>query len=376
MMLSGLFVSFNPKTHIMKKFIFFISLFLFAYQFAQSQGCIAVRNISGFGQYNLTDNAFTTSDWQLNINNRFFKAYHDYKETHNLHTPAQNLNVIKSYSMDIGITRLMRKGWSLDLSIPISANSRTSNAEHGGANTPRYATHTFGIGDIRFTAYKWLIAPSVKQKGNIQLGLGIKLPTGDYKYQDYFHWTDSTKILAPVNPAIQLGDGGTGIITELNTFYFLNYKISLYGNFYYLINPREQNGVPAALGGRPIPALVTKSGGAEVSVADVFSMRAGANFNLIKWAFSLGLRDEGSPVHDLIGGSNGTRRAGYTLSVEPGIIYKMKKVSFYGYVPLIVSHSIKQNVPDKNMTKLTGVYTVSPGGSGDYQVFIGALFKL
>ena len=203
----------------------------------QSQGCIAVRNISGFGQYNLTDNAFSTTDWQLNINNRYFKAYRDYKETQDLNTPPANQNVIKSYSMDIGITRLLRKGWSLDLNIPIAANSRTTSAEHGGVNTQRYTTHSFGIGDIRFTAYKWLLAPTVKQKGNIQLGLGIKFPTGDYKYQDRFHWTKDTTVLGYVNPSIQLGDGGTGIITELNTFYFLNTRntISLYGNFYYLM---------------------------------------------------------------------------------------------------------------------------------------------
>jgi hypothetical protein len=34
---------------------------------AKSQGCLVVRNISGFGQYNLTDKSFSTADWQLNI---------------------------------------------------------------------------------------------------------------------------------------------------------------------------------------------------------------------------------------------------------------------------------------------------------------------
>jgi|ERR1017187_344849 hypothetical protein len=360
----------------MKKLFLITSVFTLIVNFSYSQGCIAVRNISGFGQYNLTDNAFTTSTWQLNINNRYFTTYHDFKGSVDLHTPPQNQNIIKSFSTDIGITRLFSKGWSLDLSIPISANSRTSDLEHGGLNTPRYTTRAFGVGDITITAYKWLLAPRVKQKGNVQLGLGIKLPTGDYKYEDYFHWNDSTKVLAPVNSAIQLGDGGTGIITELNTFYFLNNTISFYGNFYYLINPREQNGVLATLGGRPASDLLKKSNGDAVSVNDVFSMRIGANYNLAKWAFSLGLRDEGAPVHDLIGGSNGTRRAGYTLSVEPGILYKLKSATIYAYVPVIVGHAIRQNVVDKNMTRLTGVYTIGMGGSGDYQVFVGVLIKI
>lgn len=360
----------------MKKLIILFSAILLFDHFSFSQGCIAVRNISGFGQYNLTDNAFSVSDWQININNRYFKAYHDYKGSVNQKTPPQNENIIKSYSIDIGVSRLFRNGWSLDVSLPVSANSRATSAEHGGPNTKRYTTHTFGIGDIRIIAYKWLFAPTVKQKGNIQLGLGVKLPTGDYKFQDYFHWNDSTKVLAAVNPAIQLGDGGTGIITELNAFYFLNNSISFYGNFYYLINPREQNGVPAALGGKPIPDVVKKAGGDVLSVPDVYSIRAGAYFNINKWAFSAGIRDEGIPVRDLVGGSNGTRRAGYNFSLEPGILYKMKRVSLYSYVPFIVSRAITQNVPDKNVTRLTGVNTVGPGGSGDYQLFFGALFKL
>lgn len=361
----------------MKKVIALIALVFLTTGNARSQGCIAVRNISGFGQYNLTSNAFTTSAWQVNINTRYFKAYRDYKEKVDLKTPAPNQNIIKSYSMDIGITHLLDKGWSLDFSMPVSSNSRSSTLEHGGPNTVRHTTHTFGIGDVRITAYKWLLSPRVTQKGNIQVGLGIKLPTGDYKYQDYFYRNDTTRVLSSVNPAIQLGDGGTGIITEINTFYFFNTdnKVGLYGNFYYLINPRDQNGVQYTTGRTP-PPVVIQAGGLENSVPDVYSFRAGINLNLKHWSFSAGLRDEGSPVRDLIGENNGTRRAGYTLSAEPGIIYKLKKATLYTYVPFIISHAIKQNLVDKRVSEINGIYTVGPGGSGDYQIFIGAQFQL
>ena len=184
----------------MKTIIITTVFFVLFANSANSQGCIVVRNISGFGQYNLTNNAFSTSAWQVNISNRYFKAYRDYKEKVDLKTPAPNQNIIKSYSMDIGVTRLLNNGWSLDFSLPISSNSRSSTAEHGGPNTPRHTTRSFGIGDVRFTAYKWLLKPSVSQKGNIQLGLGIKLPTGDYKYQDYFYRNDTTRVLSAVNP--------------------------------------------------------------------------------------------------------------------------------------------------------------------------------
>src|SRR5205085_2475543 len=84
-----------------------------------------------------------------------------------------------------------------------------------GINSPnaRRKTRSFGIGDVRLAAYYWLAQPSKAAKGNVQLGLGVKLPTGDYRYQDYFYKNDSVKVLGPVDQSIQLGDGGTGITT-------------------------------------------------------------------------------------------------------------------------------------------------------------------
>lgn len=336
---------------------------------AHPQGCIIVRNVSGLGQYNLTSNSFSTSAWQLSINNRYFKAYHDYIGKKDQHTAPPNQNVINSFSTDFEVTRFLSKGWSLELGFPISANSRTTDLEHGGLNTTRHTTRAFGLGDLHFNAYKWLFKSS--DRGNIQLGLGIKFPTGDFKKQDYFYRNDTTRILSLVNPAIQLGDGGTSIITELNTFYFLGPKkiFSLYGNFYYLVNPTDVTGTQYTQGRPETPANIFL-GAYDVSVPDVFSMRGGIDYNSKNWIFSAGLRDEGVPVHDLIGESNGIRRNGYTLSAEPGIIYKLKNTALYCYVPFLLSHEIKESVLEKNIGK------AGTGGSGDYQIFVGAQFQL
>ena len=358
----------------MKKFISIVFITLLATTYGYSQGCVIVRNISGFGQYNLTDNAFSNTNWQMNVTTRYFKSFRDYKGTTDQKTPENNLSINHVFSTDISINRILNKGWSFNFSLPITANSRSATAEHGGANTTRHITYSFGIGDIRFVAYKWLLTPAVRQKINVQLGLGIKLPTGDYKYQDYFFRNDSTKILAPVNPSIQLGDGGTGIITELNTFYILNRSISLYGNLYYLINPRDQNGTSATTG-KAATTLQIKTSSDVNSVPDIFSMRAGFSFNLEKISLSVGLRKEGIPVYDLAGGSNGNRRAGYNLSVEPGVVYKMKNLSLYVYLPIIMTRKIKQSVPDKLASDITGVETITQGGFGNFLVFVGAQLK-
>ncbi len=143
----------------------------------------------------------------------------------------------------------------MGLFIPLTSNARSSLYEHYGNSSTngnaRNSTHSIGIGDVRLAAYYWLLAPVKMTKANIQSGLGLKLPTGDYRYQDYFYKNDNLKVLGPVDQSIQLGDGGTGISLEVNSFYSVTKKTSLYFNGYYLANPRQQNGVSTARGGVP-----------------------------------------------------------------------------------------------------------------------------
>ncbi len=57
----------------------------------------------------------------------------------------------------------------------------TSKSPHA-----RRYTKSFGIGDVQVAAYYWLVDPTKMTKINVQVGAGVKLPPGDYKYQDYF----------------------------------------------------------------------------------------------------------------------------------------------------------------------------------------------
>src|SRR5580693_9276925 len=146
--------------------------------------------------------------------------------------------------MNFGLTRLLNNGWSISLDMPISSNASYGELEHASGDP--HTTYAYGVGDIRFTVYKWLLKDDVSRRGNIQFGLGLKFPTGNYQTQDYFYEDPNNKAaatLAPVNVAIQLGDGGTGIITQMNAYYFFNQTIDIYGNFFYLISPKDQNGV-------------------------------------------------------------------------------------------------------------------------------------
>ena len=137
------------------------------------------------------------------------------------------------------------------------------------------------------------------------MGLGIKLPTGQYDYEDYWYnvGPDGTKELRPVDQSIQLGDGGTGFTAEANMFYNFTHNFGMYGNFYYLSNPREQNGV-RTYRETLTPALANE---AIMSVPDQYMARAGFNYLFGQavpgLAAAAGVRLEGIPVYDLIGGS-------------------------------------------------------------------------
>lgn len=339
-----------------------------------AQGCVAIRSTGGIittCQQNASNGG---SGWIFSDNNRYFRSYKHFigtdeqKQRQQLGTEVIN----HSYTMDLSIIRLINPRWSILLDVPVESYSRSSLYEHN--NLGRYLTHSFGVGDIRFAVYSWILDPVKVPRGNVQVGLGLKLPTGNYNYQDYFHVTDSTKRLGPVDQSIQLGDGGTGITAEINAYYNFSHVVSVYGNFYYLSNPREQNSTSTARGG-VASASAMKNGSDVMSVPDQYMARAGANFTVKNFIFSAGVRDECLPVHDLIGGSNGFRRPGFIISAEPGVTYVFKKVAIYAYVPYALVRDRTQSVPDKISTDLTGKMVHGDAAFADYVVNIGCTVR-
>jgi len=357
----------------MKKILLLIAIIAAAISKADAQGCVAIRSTGGLCTEGAMEHA-NPSKWSIGINNRYFKSYKHFVGTEEQkQRTAQHTEVINhSYTMDVILTRNLDRRWSLALDVPIISNARSSLYEHDGKT--RHSTHSFGLGDVRFTAYAWLLDPAKSSKGNVQVGLGLKLPTGDYKYQDFFVKSDSVKVLGPVDQSIQLGDGGLGFSTEVNAYYNINSIIGLYGNFYYLFNPREQNGTSTARGGNPSSTAILY-GSSTMSVPDQYMMRAGINLTKSNFVLSLGVRDECLPSKDLIGKSSGFRRPGYIISFEPGLTYNAKKFSVYAYVPYALKRSRTQSYADIARTKATGVYTQGDAAFADYLVNIGASIR-
>ena len=330
---------------------------------AYPQGCVAVRGITGFGSDILFENIQPTDKWLININNRYFESSSTFKGKKFI---ADTLVTNRTYTLNISFNYIMVNGWSIGMTIPVSANSRNNTADHKGLGVlPRYTTRSFGLGDIRATIYKNLSPVSASKKIILQAGLGVKLPTGDYKYQDYFVRNDSTKVLAPVDQSIQLGDGGTGITAELNAAYRINNTINFFGNFYYLVNPREQNGV-SNLKGRNANARQINNQTTVMSVPDQYSLRGGAIFKFKRLALTTALRYEKVPEKDLFGGNKGFRRAATIASFEPGLNYKLSSASMFVSIGIPFQRNIIQNTENDE----------TPAGFADYLVYAGISFRL
>ena len=268
------------------------------------------------------------------------------------------------------------------VNVPVISNARSSLYEHGlinGTNkfNERHSTHSFGIGDMRIAAYRWLFNPKKSTRGNIQLGLGLKLPTGDYDYQDYWYnvGPNGSKELRTVDQSIQLGDGGTGFTVEANMYYNLTHNFGVDGNLYYLSNPREQNWV-RTYRETLTPRLANE---AIMSVPDQYMARGGVSYAVNNIAHGLtvaaGARLEGIPVYDILGGSGDFRRPGYIWSIEPSINYSAGKFSLFVSVPVVLSRNRTQSVTDKENSQRTGTYVRGDAAFADYSVNAGVGFK-
>lgn len=369
----------------MKKIISIFSLALlitFISGNATGQGCVALK---GSGSTCMLSHPEKTNKdgWQFTSGIRYFKSFRHFSGTkENKERLVQGTEVINhTATVDFSLTRIFNDRWSLMVDVPVTSNARSSLYEHGLVNgayvkQERRSTHSFGVGDVRFAVYRWMLDPVKSPKGNVQLGLGIKLPTGDYNYKDYWYnvGPNGTKELRTVDQSIQLGDGGTGFTVEANTFYNFAGNFGVYGNFYYLVNPREQNGV-RTYRETLTPALANE---AICSVPDQYMARGGFDysFNHIHGlSVSAGARLEGIPVYDLIGGSGDFRRPGYVWSVEPAISYAVGNSNFFASVPVVVVRNRTQSVTDKENTVLRKTFVRGDAAFADYVINVGWSIK-
>jgi hypothetical protein len=334
-------------------------------QRALAQGCVAVRG-TGFCPLGLHDeSAFLgAGDWQIGLSYRWLYSDRHFRGSHEeRHRQAQGTEVINdSHFFDVNILYGISSRFSVGLIVPFVHSERSSLYEHmGNQSGQRFTTRAGGLGDLRLTGYAWLWDPAKMPKGNISVGIGPKFPTGDYKATDIFHRQTGPE-LRYVDQSIQPGDGGWGFGVEVSAFREIFPLASLYLQGSYLFNPQNVNGVPTYRG-NPYEQVT--------SIPDQYFARVGLSYFLIpSWglALSLGGRVDGVPVRDAIGKSDGFRRPGYAVYVDPGLFVAHRGWFFSLTTPVAVYRNRERSLADIRWTKDTGVFRHGDAAFADFLV--------
>ena len=338
-----------------------------------AQGCVAIRGFSSCSSHDETMGGLMKGDFLVGTNFRYFESFRHFRGTHEeTNRVEEGTQVINdSYFVDVTFNYAISERLYSTLLVPFVSHVRSSMYEHGG-NPPnglgeRHNTRSSGLSDLRLGIGYWLFKPN-SGRYNFAIGTGIKLPTGDYAYMDTFYNQGPNKDAdteSVVDQSIQPGDGGLGFNLDLRGYYMLSSHFNLTTSLFYLFNPEETNGV------------LTRGGRSEFSVPDQFAALLGAVYspNIKGLSFYLGGRIEGVPSSDLIGGSNGYRRPGYVISVDPGINYNINNLSLSLNIPVALERNRTQSYLDKIQTQERGVYVQGDAAFADYLVSFNLTYR-
>ena len=315
--------------------------------------------MGGQGESKLTD--LGAHEWRLAVDyrylhgNQFFVA----DQVNGTFAPFGQPIIYHIHSADVTVTYAATDRVSLSLTVPVLDGTQSAVR----LDTVRHDAHAFGLGDISLVGSAWLLNPGTHARGNVSIGLGVKAPTGSNKYADSFFRANGSSIQYPVDQSIQPGDGGWGIIVQMQAFRRLFARGLAYLSGAYLVSPRALSNVT-----RPPPNTSV-----HWSVPDVYSGRAGLIYALVPEqgvSVSLGGRIDGIPYHDLIGGGDeGFRRPGHVIFLDPGVALTRGRGTFTLSTPIRLTGSLA----DSAMVRPNGVPnpTRAAGDLARMLIFVG-----
>jgi hypothetical protein len=305
----------------------------------------------------------TKGQWRISANYRWQKSDRHFRGIHEEPIRQQEGSEVinRVHLFDLATTYALSDRTTISLSLPfVLADRSQAIRDSNRVVIGRFSTQASGLGDISLVGRRWMFDTTKHLNQNLSLGLGIKIPTGDYDVTDTFVTNASgSTAIRTVDQSIQPGDGGWGAILDVQGFRAIGSKMTMHAAGTYLFNPRETNGVPTFRG---------RASEAVMSVADQYLVRVGASAPLSRQgglAGSLSARIEGVPPHDVFGSSNGFRRPGYALSIEPGVVISRGKSTVSFSIPIAWKRNRQPSVPD-NIDD-----TIGDAAFADYVVLTG-----
>jgi len=302
---------------------------------------------------------FEAGDWQVGVSYRHLWAdtWFVGTDANEAAAPGGRPLYLNFNSLDLSVTYGLTDRLALTLTVPFSQGTHSRFY----SDTARHRVQAGGLGDVSVVGATWLWDPATHLKGNVSLGLGVKAPTGNNEATANNYFANDSVGRQFVDQSIQLGDGGWGIVLQALAYRALAPRTSAYFVGWYLMSLKEHTDVPA-----PASPLLA---GVKLAVPDVYSARGGLAFDVLPTArvsVSLGLRIDGIPMGDIVGGEDKSfRRPGYTLYGEPGITYRRGGDELTLSMPRRLHQNFKRSVIDRERNFAGG------GDLADYLIFFG-----
>lgn len=315
---------------------------------AHTQGCVAAHSpqpiIAGLNPTSqFGSHSYANGEWlhnlTLTVGYRAYNSFRHYVGTEEQVQREINKNAIVNhvnlFELDVNYQVTPR----LSAIASVSAMTATRHRQ----NDPTNYFRSGGIGDVTVGVQSWVWRPPTESHGNINFSGQLKLPTGINDAKGTKTSANGKKTVQPFDQSIQPGDGtwGFSLATEAYRQFWLHTTGYFTGSW--LFNPQDTTGVKTY---RAAP------GEEVISATDQYLWRGGVshpapNFKVLRGlSFSFGGRMEGVPVRDAFGSSNGFRRPGYVISIEPGLMYAHGRYMLNVYGPWAMECNRKTSVPD------------------------------
>jgi hypothetical protein len=317
-----------------------------AFNRASGQGCIAARSNQGIinelcGQGTLAahDDKDHNPLWlrrlTVDIGFREFNSFRHFVGTVEQTQRAVLRNQVENHQLlfDVGLNYQLSRRLSIIADVPVLQGSRNQ------IYPPMGVFRVGGIGDMQVGVQSWIFKPPTESNGNIAVAGSLKIPTGICDATGTALYKGRL-VKAVADQSLQPGDCSWGFALSSQAYRQIWFHTMLYFQGSWLFNPADTNGVPT---------FRSRPGEQVMSVTDQYLFRGGFSHGVPKikhLSVSLGGRMEGIPVRDAFGRSDGFRRPGYIISIDPGLMYSFRHETLSVNGPWALERNRRRSVPD------------------------------
>jgi hypothetical protein len=282
------------------------------------QGCILARSPEQTGLPTDQGGVLKPGHFQFTIGERHQFSYQHYVGDVYQEIRAQARTAVENRInlVTMNLTYQVTPRISVEIDAPWLFASRKSES-----SPIKYQSS--GFGDTIIGVNSWLFNPEHVTKGNVSLGVGLYIPSGNADVQNTTN-TNTTgvgaavNVTGPVDYSIQPGSGGWGGVLQWMGYRRISHDLTVYTDGDYIAMQGGTNGVQRS-------SSTTTPLNNFVAISDQYLLEAGLEFPVSKvkgLVVTVGPRWEGVPAYNLFPVSNdGFRRPGYAVSAGPGLEY-------------------------------------------------------